>query len=232
MDSPSTPHPQTPRTMEMTGLRRPIPSLAVALVLAIGVMGCHLTGGLPVELSSGHGRVDRTFTASLGNSVQAAVSALDDLGVHPKEASVRAVDAVSDIGAPGWPTQTNAEYIPDDQAFRNLFDQHLLAVPNSEPTRFNPILVTYKGETVDGQTVTVIVRAQPPDASQTMVMTRVGRSDEVAGKKLIVRIAERLKEQTKAAPAPTPATPDAAAPAPPAAAETTAAPAGLPPLPQ
>lgn len=229
MDAPRTARPPTRRTMEMTGSRCLTPRSTIALVLAVGIVGCHLPGNMPVELSPGRGRVDRTFTASLGNSVQAAVGALDDLGIHPKEASVRAVDAVSNIGPPGWESETNAEYIPDDAAFRNLFDQHLLVVAGQEPSRFNPVLVTYKGVTVDGESVTVIVRAQPPDATQTMVMTRVGRSgDEVAGRKIIDRIEARLKEAT-----PKPVGDPAAAPAPGSPAASPADPAlpALPPLP-
>ncbi len=165
----------------------------IALSLLLGAAGCHLTGGLPVDLPEGHGRVDRTYSASLGHSVRAAIDSLDELKVRPKHASVRAIDAVSDVGEPGWAAETNAEYFPDNQAFRDLFDKHKLSINGAEPTRFNPALVNYKGETEDGRSVVVIVRAQPPDASQTLVMTRVGHNgDEAWSRKLLDRITERL----------------------------------------
>jgi len=165
----------------------------ITLTLLVGGVGCHLTGALPVDLGEGHGRVDRTYSASLGNSVRATIEALDELGVHPKGLSVRAMEAVSDIGKPGWKAETNAEYFPDDQSFHDLFDKHQLSVAGAEPSPFNPVLVTYQGETPDGRAISVVVRAQPPDASQTMIMTRVGRDgDGVWGRKLLDQVGERL----------------------------------------
>jgi len=165
----------------------------IALLGFVGLAGCHLTGALPVDLGEGHGRVDRTYSASLGNSVRATIEALDELGVHPKGLSVRAMEAVSDIGKPGWKAETNAEYFPDDQSFHDLFDKHQLSVAGAESSPFNPVLVTYKGETPDGRAISVVVRAQPPDASQTMIMTRVDRDgDGVWGRKLLDQVGERL----------------------------------------
>ena len=170
----------------------------IALSMLVGVAGCHLTGGLSANLGEGHGRVDRTFSTGLGQSVRAMIDALDDLKVSPKDMSVRAIDAVSEVGKPGWASATNAEYFPDNQAFRDLFDKHKLSVEGAEPTPFNPAQVTYRGETEDGRSVNVIVRSQPPDASQTLIMARVGRNgDEAWSRKLLDRVAERLKESTK-----------------------------------
>jgi len=167
----------------------------IALSMLVGVAGCHLTGGLPANLGEGHGRVDRSFSTGLSQSVRATIDALDDLKVSPKDLSVRAIDAVSEVGKPGWVSATNAEYFPDNQAFRDLFDKHKLSVEGAEPTPFNPVQLTYRGETEDGRSVSVIVRSQPPDASQTLLMTRVGRGgDEALSRKLLDRIAERLTE--------------------------------------
>ncbi len=166
----------------------------LVLSITVGAAGCHLTGALPVDLPEGHGRVDRTYSSSLSQSVRAAIDSLDDLKVRPKHASVRAIDAVSDVGEAGWAEQTNAEYFPDNAAYRDLFDKHKMSLEGSEPIRFNPALVTYRGETQDGRSVSVIVRSQPPDASQTLVMTKVGHGgDEAWSRKLLDRIAERLK---------------------------------------
>ena len=168
----------------------------VALVLAVppGLVGCHLTRATPADLGPGRGRVDRTFSASLANSVRAAIDALDDLEVHPKNITIRANESASDIGEPGWDAQTNSEYFPDDASFHDLFDAQRLTVAGSDPVPFAPILMSYRGVTADGLAVNIIVRSQPPDARQTIVMARVGREgDEDLAKKLVDRIDERLK---------------------------------------
>ena len=202
-----------------------------ALVGLIGLAGCHLTGGKLGDIGEGHGRVDRTFAAPLGRSTRAMIDALDELDVHPKGLSVRAMDSVSDIGKPGWASETNAEFFPDDLAFHELFDEHRLNIKGgTEPVPFNPVLVTYTGETADGRLVSVMVRAQPPDASQTLIMTRIGRSgDEPGSRKLLDRIAERMPGTAVTAPALKAAPPAATGPA--SAAGAPAAPAELPALP-
>lgn len=190
----------------MTGLRRPSPARVLALFLAVGLAGCHLPGGLPMELGPGRGRVDRTYPASLSHSVRATIAALDDLGVHPKGLIVRAIDASSDIGKPGWKDETNAEYLPDNQSYRDLFDLHRMSGTSEESIPFNPVLITYQGETAEGQAVHVVVRSEPPDASKTLIMTRVGRDgDEGWSGKLLDRVADHLKEKAPALPALPPA---------------------------
>ena len=174
-------------------VRRLNRAAALVLIVTTGLVGCHLTGGMPADLGTGHGRVDRTFAAPLSRSVRATIDALDELNVHPKGLSVRAMEAVSDIGKPGWAAETNAEFFPDDQSFHELFDDHVLNVKGAQPVPFNPVLVTYKGETEDGRPVSVVVRAQPPDATRTMVMVRVGRDgDEANGRKLLDQVTGRM----------------------------------------
>lgn len=221
----------------MTGPRRRTIAPLLALAVAAGVAGCHLTSKLPAEIEPGKGRVDRTFGAGLAESIRATLSALDELAVKPKGITIRANDRSTDLDKPGWASQTNDEYFPDDSSFRDLFERQRLAVLGSEPIPFAPILISYRGETEDHRPVAVVVRLVPPDALRTEVQARVGREgDEANGRKLLDQIAGHLpksaSEPTPAAPAP-PADKPAAdklatdKPATPPAADA----AGLPPLP-
>ena len=186
------------------------PAAWIALSVLLGAAGCHLTGGLPSTLSDGHGRVDRAYKASLARSVRAVISTLDDLKVKPKDLAIRAIDAVSDQGPPGWAAATNSDYFPDNESFHDLFDKHRLNVAGAEPTPFNPVQVTYKGETEDGRSVAIIVRSQPPDASETLIMTRVGREgDDAWSRKFLDLVTERLPGSTKPAADALPALPAA-----------------------
>ena len=183
----------------MDRLRGLVASLALSLLV-----GCHLTGDLPVDLGEGHGRVDRTFTASLPNSVRATLGALDDLEIHPKGGTVRANDAVSNLGKPGWATATNDDFFPDNEAFHDLFDAQRLSVKGADPIPFAPILMAYKGETGDGRAVSVVVRSQPPEALRTQVMARIGREGDAA---LCQQLLDRIAERLNAMPTPQPALP-------------------------
>ena len=202
----------------------------IALVLLAGGAGCHLTGGVPADLGEGHGRVDRTFATNLGTAIQATLGALDDLEVRPKGGTVRANDAVSDLGKPGWASATNTEFFRDDQSYRDLFERQLLSIKGADPIHFAPILMTYKGEAKDGRVVSVVIRSQPPDATQTLIMTRLGRDgDEAWSQQLLGRVGDRLNLLPQQAPNPA-ATPTAptAAPAVPASPADPSLPA-LPP---
>lgn len=212
-------------------------SFAPILLLLAGLAGCHLTGGMPVDLDPGRGRVDRTFIVGLGRAVRATLDALDDLEVAPKALTIRANDSASEQGGPKWQGQSNAEFLPDDASFRDLFEFQRMNVEGQGPIPFAPILVSYKGELRDGRDVVVVVRSLPPEARETRIMARIGRNgDEALGRKLIDDIAERLDRLPKS--------PDAQAASPAVTTGSTApvttgsgsvtpatAPADLPPLP-
>ena len=188
----------------MTGLPRMVP-IAALILLA----GCHLTSqdGLPADLGVGRGRVDRQYVAGLGQAVRATLTVLDELEVRPVNGIIRSNDGASVLGKAKWAGQTNSEYLPDDASFHDLFDRQRLTVANAEPVPFPPLLLAYKGELKGGRSVVVIVRSQPPDAKQTLIMARVGRDgDEAWGKQFLDMVATRL---------PQPAQPPAAAALPP-----------------
>ena len=190
----------------MTGFPRA--RAALVLVVTFAVAGCHLTGGSPADLGPGRGRVDRTFPVSLANSVRGMIDTLDDLQVRPKNITIRANEAASNLGKPAWNAQTNSEYFPDDASFHDLFDAQRLTVKGAEPVPFAPILMSYQGETEDGLAVNIVVRSQPPDAAQTMIMARVGHDgDEALARQIIDKVATRLARFTPAPPA-LPALPD------------------------
>ena len=184
------------------------------IVALVGVVGCHLTGegGLPADLGPGRGRVERTFTANLGQSVRATLAALDELDVKPVNGIIRANDAASVLGKPKWAGQTNSEYLADDESFEDLFYRQRLNVKGQEPSLFAPLLLAYKGELPGGKSVVVIVRSVPPDATKTVIMARVGNDgDEVWGAKFLDTIAFILPKPAE--PAPTdPARPGAGLP--------------------
>ncbi len=189
--------------------------LSLILVL-LGLAGCHLTGPkssepggkLPADLGEGHGRVDKTYTASLGQSIRATLDVLDELNVKPLDGSIRANDAASPLGKQKWVGQSNAEYLPDDVSFHDLFDRQRLNLPSGETTGFAPILMAYKGEIQDGKSVMVIIRSQPPDATRTQIMARVGRDgDEAWSRSFFDKITAHLPQAAPAPPADLPALP-------------------------
>ena len=184
------------------------------IVALVGVVGCHLTGegGLPADLGPGRGRVERTFNANLGQSVRATLAALDELDAKPVNGIVRANDAASVLGKPKWIGQTNVEYLPDDESFVDLFYRQRLNVKGQEPSLFAPLLVAYKGELAGGKSVVVIVRSVPPDATKTVIMSRVGNNgDEAWSAKFLDTVAFILPQNpepsTTQDPAPIPGLP-------------------------
>ena len=173
----------------------------------VGLVGCHLTreAGLPADLGPGRGRVEQTFPADLGLAVRASLAALDQMDAKPVNGIVRANDAATVIGKPKWAGQTNEEYLPDDESFADLFYRQRLNVKGQEPSVFAPILLAYKGEVAGGKSVVVIIRSVPPDATKSVIMTRVGNDgDEAWSKKFLDTVAFILPH-----PPESPATPDA-----------------------
>lgn len=171
----------------------------IPIVVVAGLAGCHLTGagegGMPADLEAGRGRVEKTYTASLGQSVRATLDALDELDVKPLDGTIRANESASQLGKAKWVGQTNAEYLPDDSSFHDLFERQRLSVAGSDPIPFAPILMAYKGEIKPGQAVIVIVRSVPPDARQTQVMTRVGRDgDEAWSRQFLDKVSAHLPQ--------------------------------------
>ena len=182
------------------------------IVALLGVAGCHIMGegGLPADLGLGRGRVEQTFTANLGESVRATLAALDEMDVKPVNGIVRANDAASVLGKQKWVGQTNVEYLPDDESFADLFYRQRLNVANQSPSVFAPLLMAYKGQLPGGRSVVVIVRSIPPDATNTVIMTRVGNDgDEAWSRKFLGTVAMLLPD----APAGKPTTPVSGLPA-------------------
>ncbi len=102
----------------MDRLRGLVASLALSLLV-----GCHLTGELPVDLGEGHGRVDRTFTASLPNSVRATLGCARRRG-RPAQRGARSGPTTpppTSASRAGRPRPTT-DFFPDNDAFRDLFD--------------------------------------------------------------------------------------------------------------
>ena len=205
---------------------------ALWLIPLVGLAGCHLMGGSASDLGAGRGRVDRTYPASLKHSTRAMIVALDDLRVTPEGGSVRAMTAVSDMGKRGWEGQTNAEFFPENETFHDLFDAHQLNAVGVPTAFFNPVQVSYKGQTAEGKAVNVIVRSQPPDAATTLVMVRVGRDgDEAWGRTFLDKVNAHLEAKGQLQPAAAASNAPPATP-PPAGTTPAAADSALPPLPQ
>ncbi len=192
--------------------------LVVALVL---LAGCHTMPGksMPVDLGAGWGRVDRSFAGALGPVCRATLRALDDQVVHPTAISFRSMtvgqteQASVEVEPPMPPT--NAEFL-DGKLFGTEFfaGHHAMAAANIP---FDPVLMTYKGETVDGRKVVVIVRSSRFDAERdasTDVMARIGHTgDEHWTRTLLDKVAAHLHrdlvpapDPVEAAPSPTPTT--------------------------
>lgn len=172
-----------------------MPLLVALVVLA----GCHtMPGVLPVDLGAGWGRVDRSFAGGLGPVCRATLRALDDQVVHPTALSFRSVgegqneQAAVDVAAPLPPT--NAEFLDGKLFGAEFFTGHHKIAGTNVP--FDPVLMTYKGETVDGRKVVVIVRSARLDAERdasTVVMARVGHTgDAVWGRTFLDKVAGHL----------------------------------------
>ena len=191
------------------------------MLLLVGLLGCHTVPGkvMPVDLGAGRGRADRTFAGGLGPVCRATLRALDDQVVHPTAISFRSMaegqtgQASVEVEPPMPPT--NAEFLDGKLFGVEFFAGHRAMADANFP--FDPVLMTYKGETVDGRKVVVIVRSGRLDARRdggTVVMARIGHAgDEFWGRTLLDKVAGHLRRDP-GPPTSTPATvpPDSPSP--------------------
>ncbi len=179
-------------------------AVALALGLVPGLAGCQAVRNLmgdPYLMAPSPGRAVRTIDADLATVGFAALAALDERGIVPKDLNLREAGgaAMSDdnSGMPG----TNAELA----SFLGVLRSRQVEVPGGKPTPFDPALIQYRGATRDGRPVSLVLILIPQDKPGTSAFAKVGRAeDKGEAEALIDAIAARARGGAAPASAATP----------------------------